>query len=283
MAGSPCYSRTAGIIASATGAALIAMACSNVFPAIAQTIPSDPSPTCTVPSSTFASWFQSGTPAVNGVVNLANSVAFPNSPNCSFYQWSEQMFLWLTSPAPSIYGGGDHIFNSQVFYDVSPPDGSGNRTLLPHFLGFVHAFGVRAAQLGPHGLPVIFAKSGQMLEIERPQAGVGTQLTVRDANGTLVDVARAEINADHVLILRDRTGAVIQTQTLATGRPIFRAPTSGAIQVQKFIINNVPIFLDPFGNVIEVEQGQADGSVLQAQNGSLIYYGIMVNAFTHFS
>lgn len=187
------------------------------------------------------------------------------------------MFLWLTSPAPSIYGGGDHIFNSQVFYDVSPPDANGNRTLLPHTSGFVHAFGLRAAQLGPHGLPVIFAKSGQMLEIERPQAGVGTQLTVRDANGRLVSVARAEINADHVLILHDRAGAVIQTRTIATGRAIFRAPPSGTIQVQKFVINNVPIFVDPFGNVIEVEQGQADGSVLQAQNGSLIYYGIMVN------
>ena len=231
---------------------------------------------CRAPA-TFASWFQSGTPAVNGVVNPANSVAFPASPNCSFYQWSEQMFRWLTSPAPSIYGGGDHIFNSQVFSDVTPPDPSGNRTLLPHSSGFVHAFGVRAAQLGPHGLPVIVAKSGQILEIERPQAGVGTQLSIRDANGNLVDVVHAELDANHALILHDKTRAVIRTRTLGTGRPVFRAPTSGTAQVQKFIIDNVPIFIDPFGNVIEVEQGQADGSVLQAQNGSLIYYGIMVN------
>ena len=31
------------------------------------------------------------------------------------------------------------------------------------------------------------------------------------------------------------------------------------------------------GNLIEVEQGQADGAVLESQNSSLIYYGIMVN------
>jgi hypothetical protein len=187
------------------------------------------------------------------------------------------MFLWLTSPAPSIYGGGDHTFNSQVFYDVSPPDSSGNRTLLPHSSGFVHAFGVRAAQLGPHGLPVIFARSGQMLEVERPQAGVGTQLSVRNAQGSLVDVRSAELNADRVLVLRDNAGAAIQPRALEAARPLLRTRPTSTVQVQKFVINNLPIFVDQFGNVIEVEQGQADGSVLQAQNGSLIYYGIMVN------
>lgn len=39
-----------------------------------------------------------------------------------------------------------------------------------------------------------------------------------------------------------------------------------------------PIFLDSAGNVIDVEQGQAGGGdVLQAQNGSLVYYVTMVN------
>ena len=72
----------------------------------AQTFPTNPSQSCTVPSTTFATWFQSGTPSLNGVVNPANSVGFFATSNCSFYQWAKQMFLWLTSPAPSIYGGG---------------------------------------------------------------------------------------------------------------------------------------------------------------------------------
>src|SRR5262249_36629621 len=72
----------------------------------AQTIPPDPQATAPVPAATFASWFQSGTPTLNGVVKPADSVAFPNNPglrNVDFYQWSWQMFLCLTSPAPQKY------------------------------------------------------------------------------------------------------------------------------------------------------------------------------------
>lgn len=77
--------------------------------ALAQTLPADPAPSCTVPTSTFDTWFESGTPTLNGVVNPADSVSFPATPNCSFYQWSKQMFLWLTSPAPPVYGSGGFI------------------------------------------------------------------------------------------------------------------------------------------------------------------------------
>ena len=84
----------------------------------AQNLPADAKPTCAVSAATFATWFQSGTPAANGVVNPANGINFPNSPNCSFYQWAAQMFLWLTSPAPSIYGGGDHADSASFFEDL---------------------------------------------------------------------------------------------------------------------------------------------------------------------
>src|SRR5262245_42642255 len=69
-------------------------------------LPADAQPTCTVPPAMFASWFDTGMVIVDGVVKPADSVNFPNAPNCSFYQWSEQMFLWATSPAPAAYGGG---------------------------------------------------------------------------------------------------------------------------------------------------------------------------------
>src|SRR6185369_2461920 len=95
----------------------------------AQSLPTDAQTTCTVTAPVFASWFESGSVTLNGVVKPADSVNFPNIPNCSFHQWSEQMFLWLTSPAPAKYGGGGgRIFNSPAFYDVSPPDASGDRT-----------------------------------------------------------------------------------------------------------------------------------------------------------
>src|ERR1051325_7028178 len=103
-------------------------------PAHAQSLPSNPAQTCTVPAATFKTWFQSGTPTLNGVVNPADSVTFNPNSNCTFYQWSEQMFLWMTSPAPANYGGGGgRIFDSPTFFDVSPPiNSSGQRIFLPH-------------------------------------------------------------------------------------------------------------------------------------------------------
>ena len=86
------------------------------LPALAQTVPTDPEVTCSVSTAEFNSWFQAGSPSLNGVVNPANSVSFPNTPNCSFYEWAEQMFLWLTSPAPQIYGSGGRIFDSPTLF-----------------------------------------------------------------------------------------------------------------------------------------------------------------------
>jgi hypothetical protein len=272
-----------GIPRRGTGAAvatLLALACAAALPARAQTIPSDPKASCTVPAATFSTWFQSGVPAVNGVVNPANSVAFPNTPNCSFYQWSKQMFLWVTSPSPPVYGAGANIFDSPAFFDVSPPDPTtGQRTYLPHTPGFIRVLGVRVAQLGPHGLPVLFDTSGRMLEVERTQTVGNVQLKVVDKTGAVTPVVHAEIAEKGALVLRDANGAAIEPRVRPNPRPIARAPeTTGPIQVQKFIVDNLPVFIDPFGNVVQVEQGQAgDGSVLEAQNGSLVYYATMVN------
>ena len=264
----------------AAGALLTALACAA--PTRAQTMPTDPSPTCTVAPATFATWFQSGSPSLNGVVNPANSVAFPDSPNCSFYQWSKQMFLWLTSRAPSIYGGGGIILDSPTFYDVSTLDSSGQRTLLPHSLGILRSFGVRSAQVGALGLPIIVDKSGRMLQVQRVQSVVSSQLRVTDNLGNTVEIAHAERLKDGTLVLRSAKGTVIEPKRAPVERREFlgreiAAPSAAPLLVQSFMLDGIPIFFDSFGNLIEVEQGQADGAVLESQNSSLIYYGIMVN------
>ena len=92
-------------------------------------VPTDAVDACPLPPTTFAGWFESGAVSLNGVVKPADSLV-NLSPNCGFYEWSEQMFMWMTSPAPPTYGGGAHIFDSPAFFDVSPPDASGNRTFL---------------------------------------------------------------------------------------------------------------------------------------------------------
>jgi hypothetical protein len=71
----------------------IVAAATSGSPGLAQTVPSDPDVACSFPATTVNGWFKSGSAALNGVVNPANSVSFPNTPNCSFYQWSYQMFL----------------------------------------------------------------------------------------------------------------------------------------------------------------------------------------------
>lgn len=239
-----------------------------------QGLPIDAQASCTVSSSTFASWFQSGSPAGNGVVNPANSVTFANVPNCSFYQWSEQMFMWLNSPAPATYGGGGgRIMDSPAFFDVSP-EVNGKRTFLRHTPGVIRAFSLRAAQVGAHGLPIIFDRAGELLEIQA--ASKTAVLQVRDVNGQLVKVAHARLDADRRPVLLAADGQIINV------RPTPKVSQNsdkreGARVVQKFIIDGIPIFIDPSLSVVDVEQGQADDGVLQAQNGSLIYYATMVN------
>ena len=245
---------------------------------LAQTVPSDPDFACSVPATTVNGWFKSGTAALNGVVNPANSVSFPNSPNCSFYEWSYHMFLWLTSPAPAIYGGGGgRIFESSAFFDVSPPDVNGKRTMSPHEGGLLSKFDVFARQVGPNRLPLVFDKQGRMFSVQLPPRGQLPRVLTK--SGQLTEIAQVRIGENRQVILLNRQGAQIQPQLLAPPRePRALLRPSGAIPiVQKFLINGIAIFLDRAGNLIEVEQGQADASVLIAQNGSPIYYGIAVN------
>lgn len=96
------------------------------------TLPQDPIESCTLTDSTFNAWF-GGNVTENGFVTAANSVSFNPQNNCSFYTWSEQMFLWLTSPDKA-NGGKGTVFESPVFYTVSPAT-NGVRQLIPHKAG----------------------------------------------------------------------------------------------------------------------------------------------------
>jgi hypothetical protein len=269
----------------ATGLALLAASSAAVFfvaigcgPTTPPAVPTDAVNTCPLTSGTFSGWFQSGSVTLNGVVNPADSTQFL-TPNCGFYQWSENMFLWLNSPAPSAYGGGAHIFDSPAFYDVSPPDPGGNRTFIAHTAGLLHAFPLRAAQVGAHGLQLVTDLSGKPIEVR--QADPKLQLQVKDPTGKLVQVFHARIVNGETLLL-DSDSKVISTQHVTSPIALGDAKqSSSSLIVQKFNIDGISIFQDSALNVVDVEQGQAvTDSVLEAQtaaNGSLIYYATMVN------
>ena len=100
-------------------------------------LPTDVLPSCTVTPQEFDSWFASGKASENGAVNPVNSVAFGHKDNCDFYKWSEQMFLWITSPSGGNYNDGGRVFESPVFYTVSPEDAKGKRHLIAHKKGLL--------------------------------------------------------------------------------------------------------------------------------------------------
>jgi hypothetical protein len=257
-------------------------------------LPTDAGSTCatslTVPE--FNGWFESGAVSLNGVVKPADSVNFPDTPNCSFYKWSEQMFLWLTSPAPPRYGGGGGlIFNSPAFYDVSLPDASGHRTFIAHSAGAIRAFNLRTAQLGALDLPVVVEKGSlRLLEVIPAVKGPTGKQLVQDGDGNEVEVANfrpAQDRGKPTLLTADG-------KEIKAPRALLRSKLNDKVQpfeeklrrienfdrselVQKLTFDKSFILLDLFGNFPETEQGQADGGVLMAQNGSLVYYSLTVN------
>jgi hypothetical protein len=265
------------------GGATVAITSAN-----AQLLPADAQATCTVTAPVFSGWFASGSPTPNGVVNPANSVTFINTANnCIFYRWSEQMFLWAMSPAPPSYGGGGgRIFDSPAFYDVSPPDAGGERTLIPHTPGFLHIMGVRAAQVGPHGLPLVLLASGKLAEVEEAPTGPTGRPELLNSAGRAVEVDKVVVSPALKATFLDTAGKPIaaakpQIRTLmrplaltAAARPV---PPADSAVLEKLTIQGKPILVNSLGQVVKPEQGQADGAVLMSEKGSLIYYAITVN------
>ncbi len=283
----------------ASAAALLGL---SSMVATAQVLPSDAQLSCTVPSATFNGWFDSGTPSLNGVVHEANGLTFPdttippNSPplntvNCNFYQWSKQMFMWLTSPAPQTYGGGKYIFASSAFFGVSPAANTvaGTRNLLSQGSG-PFLFTARLPQQGPHGLPVVSTPSGQLFEVRRVTLAPGKKLQLRNAANQLVTITNAVRvkGAAPQLIGPDRKPVQLKLAAPVPGRELNLAE---AIQHHRFsgiisqvVVNHVPILFNSANEQVNTEEGQAGGGgVLVTQptagrpTGTIVYYLLQVN------
>ncbi|MFZ6654635.1 hypothetical protein [Undibacterium sp. TJN19] len=259
-------------------------------------IPQDAKPLCAVSPQTFSGWF-GGNVTLNGAVNPANSVTFPNTGDCSFYQWSEQMFLWLTSPAPSSYGGSNSlVFNSPVFFNVSGKNAQNQRTYTPNLPNVpLPLLNIRSAQVGPNGLQRIADKNGHEFEVlPAPQTEKGQSL-IRSNAGKLVEIGRIEAQEGKKPSFFDTNNKKIAVPSVApmdTSLAVRVAPQllklDGKVaknMVQAFQANGKTVFIDSLGNAIEPTQGQAGSlsGVLLGQNQSLVYYATMVNdVFAYF-
>ncbi|WP_298546377.1 hypothetical protein [uncultured Aquimarina sp.] len=101
-------------------------------------LPTDVLKSCVVDATDFSSWFKSKSVSENGIVTPANSVTFTHQNNCDFYKWSEQMFLWMTSPIKEGDYNSGTVIETPAFYTVSPinlVNGTKERTLIPHASG----------------------------------------------------------------------------------------------------------------------------------------------------
>jgi hypothetical protein len=271
--------------------------------AFGQTLPSDPQQTCT---ATIAPWFVSGSVTLNGPVNPADSLNLNTSNNCNFYLWSEQMFLWMTSPASSIYGGNGRVFNSPVFYGVT--SGSGGELnfvpnfVLPPIIPPMTAAGqsksmatsasklppltgaraqkrlraaLRPAKRGPHGLPVVIDRKGRPIEITDAQLSPQGKPLVVGANGKVAVSKLMRDPSTRKVKFFDAAGNVI-----ANPKPVLTAKLQKANVGQRFFLSDgTAIVVDPTGEVLDVSPVQAGqlGAVLLSQSNSVIFYTIAVN------
>ena len=82
---------------------------------------------------------------------------------------------------------------------------------IPHSPRFIRRFPLppRAAQAGPSGLPVLFDKTGRLVQVAPPQIGPNGLPLIRNNAGDLIEFASATIGADRNPVFMERTGNVI--------------------------------------------------------------------------
>ncbi len=259
---------TRGILLLAMGTCVIIACHPKPAPIIDPSyLPQDEKESCTLSKTDFNKWFSNDSASENGAVKAANSVTFIHNNNCDFYKWSEQMFLWITSPAPT----GNTTMESPTFYTVTPSD-NGVRTLIPHKIGEPLRAVSHISQLSTAANPFIYDKKGRRFRVEKHDEISKQKLTVLNETGKEVEVKNIGTDETGVHIFIDKSGKAIKQV-----KPLLKAVKKIGV-VREFKSNGKSFFLDANGEVVETEQGQATGDALIAtKNGSLLYYITMVN------
>ena len=269
--------------------------------ALAQNLPTDAYQQC--PATNISSWFASGSISLNGAVNPANSLNLNTNTNCNFYLWSAQMFLWMTSPSASIYGGNGRVFQSPVFYGVVPE--GNNFYFVPQFVipPFIPPMGatanalkapstrlpkltgakvmkqlaaaLRPAKRGPHGLPTIIDRKGRTYEVVEAQTSSKGRPLVLSRVGAQTEVSKVAVDENRHVTFFDAAGHAI-----AQPKPVLSARLQGAKVAQRFFTSaKSAVFVDSTGTALDVSPEQAGqiGAVLLAQSNAVIYYTMAVN------
>ncbi|WP_143708951.1 hypothetical protein [[Flexibacter] sp. ATCC 35208] len=231
-------------------------------------LPQDALSTCTIPQDTFNTWFLTGKATENGHVTPANSITFGHQNNCDFYQWSERMFLWVTSPNTGEYGSTGRVLESPVFYTVAP-DTSGGMTLIKHLPGTILPVVPALKKNGPNRLPLFSDRKGHLFEVWFHKAG--EKVLVKNSSGKIIELGPVGKDAKGIILLKDKQGVAIEKPQFVTKL------TNPKNVIHAFATSNGNVFFDMNGNQVETELAQATQDALMAQNGSLVYYITFVN------
>ncbi len=213
-------------------------------------IPQDPALTCTLTPAQFAQWFTSGTVQKDGPVSPADSLNFAPTSLCDFYKWSWQMFLWVTSPQPS-QGGSSVVFNSPVFFDVSPP-GSGQRTFIPNAAG-VKRLALFSAQVNRKGQAVRLSPTGNLLH---PEGGQATGDVLMTQQGSLVYYGIHNNDVFAYFLTGNKTGGIMPPLTN------FTAAQADLKQVTDFAGKQGKRLTDANALIMELKSSWVDASTL---------------------
>ena len=249
----------------------------------AQTVLSpDAKETCTVPPADFKKWFLGSTVSKDGIVLPADSLTFTSPPDdlCPFFKWSQQMFLWLTSPI----GQGRHVFASPQFYGVEAPAGSNpTRRLVPQDTNTLLSFAPAISLVGEKGVDVVADSTGKVRDVVRAQVP-GSTLQFRDKADRPLSVARIAATTGGKPLLLDSTNKVLDVQTTDNGAPLLRdaAGKTLALADTTVLVDGIQRLVTTAGEVVEI--GQAGGNaVLMTRNNGLVYYLLQVNdVFAYF-
>jgi hypothetical protein len=230
-------------------------------------LPQDVLPACTVSQDTFDTWFHTGKATENGLVTEANSVDFGHNNNCEFYQWSERMFLWITSQNRGSTESGGTVMESPLFYTVAPDSGK-TLKLVKHVSGGLMSAVSSLEKNGPNRLPVFSDKNGRLFEVQFHKPG--EKVLVKNQSGQMIELGPVEKSANGLAVLKDKKGKTIE-------RPVFVSNLSNPENVvHAFATGKGEIFLDENGNMLK-DVKQATSDALMSQTGSLVYYITMVN------
>jgi len=234
-------------------------------------IPTDVAQTCTVSPAQLNSWFANDTARPNGFVLPANSATFPaNASDSNFYKWSEQMFLWITSP---VNGGGSIVLENSSFFMVLPDSADGNREMIQCQPGILKTMG-HIKNFAGHGRSFVQDRKGKMWRVLDADKNTAAQSTVASDNGT-VKVARVEKNAAGGHKFYDEKGGEI-----AHPRAVIAGKAGASNIAKKVVAGGKTVILSALGEVdADAETAQATGNALIAQNGSVVHYIIFVNDF----